>query len=85
MQDEERSGSVVKGLTRYRGVAGSSLTGGTVLCHSVSKKLYPLLSTDSTQEDLSIHGCYIVGWDLKQTKRVFKKTIRSLRVFENII
>ena len=28
-----RSGSVVVCLTRDRGVAGSNITGGTVLCH----------------------------------------------------
>ena len=31
--NEERSGSVLESLTRDRGVAGSSLTGGTALCH----------------------------------------------------
>ena len=41
----ERSGSVVERMTRDLVVAGSNLTGGTVLC--------PQLSTGSTQEDPS--------------------------------
>ena len=46
---------MVECLTRDIGVAGSSLTGGTAFV-SFSKILYPLLSTGSTQEDLSGHG-----------------------------
>ena len=45
----ERSGSVVECLTRDRGAAGSSLTGG-----SLSKTHLSQLSTGSTQEDLSL-------------------------------
>ena len=41
---------MVECLTLDRGVAGSSLIGGTMLCPS-SKTIYPLISTDSTQED----------------------------------
>ena len=37
-------------LTRDRGVAGSSLTGGTAHCVLYSKTLYPLFSTGSNQE-----------------------------------
>ena len=49
---EECRGSVVECLTQDREVVGSSLTKVTVLCH-LSKTLYPLLSTGSTQEDPS--------------------------------
>ena len=41
--------ALVKCLTRDRGVAGSSCI------VSLSKTLYPLLSTGTTQEDLSQH------------------------------
>ena len=51
--NKERGDSVVECLTRDQGVAGSSLTGGTV---SLSMALYPLLSTGSTQEDKSRHN-----------------------------
>ena len=43
--------SVVEYLTRARGVVSSSLTRGTSRVVSLSKTLYPLLSTGSTQED----------------------------------
>ena len=42
-------------------VASLSLT----VVVSLSKRLYPLLSTESTQEDLSLHDCKIVDWDIK--------------------
>ena len=42
-----RRGSVLENLTRDQGVAGLSLTGGTVLCP------YPLLRTGSSKEDPS--------------------------------
>ena len=39
---------------------------------SLSKTLYPPLSTGSSQEDLSRHDLKIVNWDVKnQTKRSF--------------
>ena len=46
-------GTVEECLTQDEGVAGSSLTGGTAFTVSLSKTLYSLLSTGSTQEDLS--------------------------------
>ena len=48
--NRERSGSVVECLTQDQGVAGSSLTGVTVLW-SLSKTHLSLLSSGSTQED----------------------------------
>ena len=49
----DRSGSVVECLTRDREAAGSSLTGFTAFW-SLSKTHLSLLSTGSTQEDLSL-------------------------------
>ena len=49
----ECSRSVVECLTRDRGAAGSSLTGVTALW-SLSKTHLSLLSTGSTQKDLSL-------------------------------
>ena len=51
MEDEEPGGSVVEFLTRDRAVVGLSLTGGSVFC-PMSKTLYPMHSTGSTQKDL---------------------------------
>ena len=60
--------SVVECLTRNRGVAGSNLTGLTVV--SLSKTSSSLLRTGSTHEDPSQHTCKIVDWDVKnQTKQ----------------
>ena len=64
-------GSVVAQLveckTWYRGVASSRLAVGRVTVVSLSKTLYPLLNTGSTQEDrkLSRHDCKIVDLDVK--------------------
>ena len=54
-------------LTWDQGVAGLSLTKGTVLCPS------PQCSTDSTQEDPSRHKWRIVDRDVKnQIKQTYK-------------
>ena len=54
---------------------------------SLSKTLYPLLSTGSNQEDLSRHNRKIVDWDvknkIKQTKQVSNDKNKSLAVFTN--
>ena len=52
---EEHSGSVVmvESLTPDQAVVDLSLTGGTALIMFLSKTLYRLLITGSTQEDLS--------------------------------
>ena len=36
---------------------------------SLSKSLYPLLSTGSTQEDLSLHDGKFVDWDVKNQNK----------------
>ena len=63
LYEREGRGSVVERLTQDWGVAGSSLTGITLLCHW-ARHIY-LLSSGSTQEDLSQHTWKIVDWDVK--------------------
>ena len=50
MEDEEPGGSAVECLTRVQAVVGLSLNRGTVVW-PMSKILYPMHSTGSTQED----------------------------------
>ena len=48
---------------------------------SLSKTLYPLLSTGSTQEDLSLYNWKIVDWNIKsQTKQKNEADIQSLKI-----
>ena len=56
-KSKEHRVSVVDYWTQDQGVAGSSLARGTA---SLSKTLYPLLSTGSTQEDATRHNWKIV-------------------------
>ena len=57
----EYSGLVGRVLDWVPRVASLSLTAVV----SLSMRLYPLLSTGSTQEDLALHDCKIVDWDIK--------------------
>ena len=65
LQIREPRGSVVECLTQDRGVSSLSLTGITALC-PWARYINPcLLSTCSTQEDLSWHSWKIVDWYVK--------------------
>ena len=77
----EGSGSVLECLTWDRGVAGSSLTGVTVLC-PWARQTNTLLSTGSTQKDLSCHIWKIVYWDAKkQIKQTNNRSVPMRRFF----
>ena len=70
------SSAVVECLTRDRGVAGLSVTVGH--CDvSLSKTLYPLLSTGSTKEDPS-------GHDSKNIHRAVKNQIKACDVIPHV-
>ena len=74
---EQLLAQLVERLTRGRSVATCSsrhnAAGQCIV--SLSKTLYPLLSTGSTQEDPSQHDCRNVDWDVKIKKQTNQNQI----------